>query len=911
MREIMKMRRPILNLTVFVIVLTLTLSSVTVLPATSQDNGEIILELRTLRGMVEREHPCLANKVNAVIHQIEAGAFHGALNKLENDVKKSINAWIKDLEFRQELLNLVDKIIDLIEGIIPPPPPTPDFTISASDKKLEIVQNSLGMSTITVKSLHGFSQRVDLSAELTPATDKVTLALDPTWVIPTPKGNTSTLTVAVAAAALGSYNITVNGTSGSLQHSVNIVLEVTAPPMPPTPEFTIAASPNCLTIQQGDSDESTIIVASLKGFSQAVVLTVTSESILGVSLTLDPSEVTPPANGFATSTLTVIVADTATLGDYTITVTGTSGTLVYSVNIMLKVTVMPTPPVKDFSITAFPTSLITQQGGSNISVITITFLNGFNRPVDLMVTSQPVLGINATLNPLQVVPPPSKSAVSILTINVGSATTLGSYIITVNGTSGSLRHSVNIVLEVTAPPVPPTPDFSIAASPASLIIQQGDSDKSTIIIASLKDFNQPVDLAITSAEITGVNTTLDPLQVIPPSNSFVTSILRVDVATDALLGSYTITVTGKSDSLTHSTNVSLVVTAPPPPPTPDFSVTASSAALTVEQGSSDKSTIIVASLNGFNKNVVLKVTTESILGVKLTLDPSKVTPLANGFATSTLTIEVATNASPSQHIITVAGTSGALEHSVNISLKIVVEKTPPIIVSVLRQPKKPSYNETVTVLASVTDIVSGVKEVILSYAGGTTWKNETMTLTEGLYRATVPAFPFNTAVNYRVYASDNVGNWAAPSSVYSYVVADPYPPDIGYPSWSPEKPAANQEITINVTVTEPPFSSGVKDVTLWYVNTTMDLWVSVPMSFKGGKWTATITNQSDTVVTFFIEAFDNAGNMAESEEQEFTVAAPGVPLAWILLAIAAIGAGTGGAVYYWRRRRKKSRSTLA
>ena len=801
------MRRQFLNLAVLIMTLTLSFSFIAVLPATSQDEDkeEIKSLLRDLHSKVEGEHPCLANKVNAVIHQIEAGASHGALNKLENDIKKSINAWIKDLEFRQELLNLVDKIIGLIEGITPPPPPTPDFEISAYPDELEIVQNSSDTSTITVKSLHGFSQRVNLSAELTPATDKITLALVPTWVIPTSKGNTSTLTVAVAAdAEEGEYVITMSGTNGTLPHSVKITLEVTALPIPPFKNFSIEASPTSLTIQQGDSD---------------------------------------------------------------------------------------------------------------ISVITITSLEGFSRPVDLAITSQHIPNVNTTLYPLQVFPKPNNPAISILTIDVGSAATPSSYNITVNGTSGSLWHSVHIVLEVTAPPVPPvppTPDFSIATSPTSLTIQQGDSDKSTIIIASLKGFNQPVDLAITSAKITGVNTTLDPLQVTPPSNSFATSILKVDVATDASLGSYTITVTGTSNSLTHSANVSLAVTAPPPPPTPDFSVTASPAELTVEQGSSGKSTIIVASLNGFNQIVALKVTPESIMDVKLTLNPSEVTPPANSFATSTLTIEVATNASLSQYTITVTGTNGALEHSINISLKIVAEKTPPVIVSVLRQPKKPSYNETVTVLASVTDIVSGVKEVILSYSGGTTWKNETMTLKEGLYTATVPAFPFNITVNYRVYASDNVGNWAAPSSVYSYVVADPYPPVIGYPSWSPEKPAANEEINITVTVTKPPYSSGVKDVTLWYTNTTMDLWLYVPMTFKDGNWMATITNQSDTVVTFTIEATDNAENIAESEEQDITVAAPpSVPLAWILAAIAIIGAGTGGGVYYWRRRRKKSRGIIA
>jgi len=144
------------------------------------------------------------------------------------------------------------------------------------------------------------------------------------------------------------------------------------------------------------------------------------------------------------------------------------------------------------------------------------------------------------------------------------------------------------------------------------------------------------------------------------------------------------------------------------------------------------------------------------------------------------------------------------------------------------------------------------------------------------------------------------------------VTVDNTPPNIGTPTWSPKEPTANEEITINVTVTEPSYGSGVKNVTLWYWNTTMDEGIAVPMTFKNGNWTATITNQSGTDVTFLIEAFDNAGNRAETEELELTVAGPaGVPLAWILAAIAAIGAGTGGGIYYWRRRRKKSGGKLA
>ena len=434
---------------------------------------------------------------------------------------------------------------------------------------------------------------------------------------------------------------------------------------------------------------------------------------------------------------------------------------------------------------------------------------------------------------------------------------------------------------------------------------------SVITVTSLEGFSEPVDLAVTSAPITGVTTTLDPLQVIPPSDSSAISILSIEVATDALLGSYTVTVNGESDSLTHSTNITLQITAPttpPTPPTPDFSIVASPAALVIEQGDSATSAIIVVSKRGFNQPVDLTVTSAPIAGVSVTLEPSEVTPEPNGFATSTLEVSVVKTAAPNDYVITVAGTNGTLTRTVNVSLKIIFEKKFPEIVSVLRLKEKPSYNESVMVLASVTDVGSGVKEVILNYLQGTTSKNVTMTLKEGTYQASIQAFPFDAFVQYRVYASDKAGN-SAKSSLYSYIVSDPYPPIIDIPQWSPLEPAANEQITISVIVTEPVNASDVDQVVLLYQNTTLDVWEELPMtSTQDGNWTVVLAGQSDTAVNFMVEATDNAGNTAR-EEGEFAVAAPaGFPLAWILAAIAIILAGSGGAAYYLRRRQKKGKS---
>jgi hypothetical protein len=111
------------------------------------------------------------------------------------------------------------------------------------------------------------------------------------------------------------------------------------PPLPhiQIPDFNLTADPASLTIPQGGSDVSNITVTSIHNFSAPVSLTVWHKPS-GVSSTLNPTQVTPPPNGTATSNLTVSVEPTATPGDYTITVKGKGGNIVHTVDIALAIT---------------------------------------------------------------------------------------------------------------------------------------------------------------------------------------------------------------------------------------------------------------------------------------------------------------------------------------------------------------------------------------------------------------------------------------------------------------------------------------------------------------------------------------------------------------------------------------------
>ncbi len=176
------------------------------------------------------------------------------------------------------------------------------------------------------------------------------------------------------------------------------------------------------------------------------------------------------------------------------------------------------------------------------------------------------------------------------------------------------------------------------------------------------------------------------------------------------------------------------------------------------------------------------------------------------------------------------------------------------------------------------------------------------------------AYPWNTRSRpdsdgtYRITLTvyDKAGNSKETSIT---TVLDNTLPEIEAPKWKPEEPYIDEQVNITVQVSDSLPSSGIQNVTLWYKNATMDDWQPIPMSLNvtSGNWTASIPAQSaETTIRFYIEAFDNAGNKAETDDYEYNVIAPaGIPLAWILAIILLILVATATAIYFWRKRRKE------
>jgi PKD repeat protein len=216
---------------------------------------------------------------------------------------------------------------------------------------------------------------------------------------------------------------------------------------------------------------------------------------------------------------------------------------------------------------------------------------------------------------------------------------------------------------------------------------------------------------------------------------------------------------------------------------------------------------------------------------------------------------------------------GGIDRDYNDMVFSLTLLNPPEIDSITRSPETPNYDQQVTVTAQITKGYADIESVILSYQiDSAIWVNVTMNLEDDFYVADIPAQPYNTAVSYKVYASDTAGNYDI-SELFSYIVDDFVPPVISNVVHVPTSPYPYQTVTVSSKVTEPADASGIKNVTLWY--TEAGTWTFTEMTLHEGLWTATIPRQGGGAnVKFFVEAFDNAGNNAETSTFGYTVIIP-------------------------------------
>lgn len=406
------------------------------------------------------------------------------------------------------------------------------FTITSSPPSLRVIQGSSNTSTIRVTSVNNFAGVVDLST--TVSSGGPTADVNPTSVTLSAGGTqTLTLTVNATSTAAGSYTVNVTGTSGSVT-ATRTVATLVVPP-----DFGISADPTRLVIPLDSTRNSTIALTSLDSFSGSVALSTNPPP--GMTAVLTRNSVILSSGGTNTSRLDVYVPPATTPGSYTVNVTGASGPLTH----VTTVTVVAGP---DFDISRNPTTMTLTPGSSDTSTITLTSFNNFTGTVNLDGTATPG-GTTFSFNPSSVSLSEDGSATAVLTINALATAAAANYTVTVNATSASRTHSFTIVVSVR--------DFSVVVSSSNLTVDQRMSVTLTVSVTSLNRFVGVVSLATTASSSTLLHhLNVTTLSLNPSGTSF--AVLTIN-ASSVQPGTYTVSITGTSGSLSRAASLSITV----------------------------------------------------------------------------------------------------------------------------------------------------------------------------------------------------------------------------------------------------------------------------------------------------------------------------------------------------------------
>src|SRR3989441_5513777 len=344
----------------------------------------------------------------------------------------------------------------------------------------------------------------------------------------------------------------------------------------------------------------------------------------------------------------------------------------------------------DYTITTSPFSQSIPQGGTGVVSLTLQSVNSFTGTVTLNNASIP-LGLPVTFSASSVTLTSGGSQAVTAMISPTASNLGGAYDLILNSTGPSplsIIHPTSVSITVTVP------DFSIVASPTSLVNPLGSSNSSTLTLTSINTFTGKVTISFTvsaivanspSITLTNSSHTVSSVTVDLSSGGSATATLTVTSTTSTATNSYSIRVTGVSGSLSRSTSVSVSVVP--------FSISASPVSLFLSNSTTSfvTSTLTITSLATSHINVTLSSSVSPSTTHPLKVDfanattPSPGVPTliegvaAGGMSSLTLNVTVTcTSMAPikctalNTYTVRVTGTVGTASRAVNVAATVAI-----------------------------------------------------------------------------------------------------------------------------------------------------------------------------------------------------------------------------------------------
>jgi hypothetical protein len=336
----------------------------------------------------------------------------------------------------------------------------------------------------------------------------------------------------------------------------------------PTPDFSLSLFPYS-QIMPSNGTVYTIFVqiGSVYGFSGNVSLTALSNSTLFQAKLL--SSLVKVTSGYSIYTDMNVYSNT--VGDYSVNVTATSGSLTHSA--IFQAFVMPLT-IGSFTLTTDQDSIAMLPANMTTINLSVTSIDNFTGPVYLSAiligpTGSDVndpFGPRVSLNTNELSMAMNRTDNTVLTVETPNFPVKGHYTIELGASGGipGINRNVNVTLTILSP------DFTLKTNPNTISISPNASANSTVTVRGYGIFG-PINLKV-SVSPAGAECSLNATTI-----SFVLGPISEGNTTLTCHGSpgnYTVVITASSGSLQHSTNVTLTVEGPnsKPPTSSGFSL---------------------------------------------------------------------------------------------------------------------------------------------------------------------------------------------------------------------------------------------------------------------------------------------------------------------------------------------------
>jgi hypothetical protein len=298
---------------------------------------------------------------------------------------------------------------------------TPSFTLTPAAASLALAQNLGGQINVNVSPANGFAGTVSFALSGLPAGASGVFT-------PGSSASGTTLIVFVpAGVAVGTYPLTITGTSGAATASAALSLNVA-----PQAAFTLGAAASKLSLTPGQSASDALTMTPVGGFAGTASF---GASGLPAGVTASFA----PASSATGTSLSLAASTAAVAGTYPITITasvaGTGSSNAFTETTTVTLAIAAATAAPGFTLTMNPAQQTVIHGGVTgaTAAVALTPTKGFSGAVNYSVAGVPANLSTAFL---------ANGAGATFVLYAQAGAVPGTYALTITGTSGSITASV-------------------------------------------------------------------------------------------------------------------------------------------------------------------------------------------------------------------------------------------------------------------------------------------------------------------------------------------------------------------------------------------------------------------------------------------------------------------------------------